>query len=332
MSPELGWPYDLLGLDDGESDLKAIKRAYARQLKAIDPARSPDEFQALREAYEAALAHRDFSISGSEFASTDDYQAGDIEADCESEFASWDEDREPACGGFHGGEIDEVEVWHLVQTIRELEPAKFSSDRLEQLLDNPMLLVSSIREQIEEEIYESILRYSWTYKDGGLALPDFVDVNLARILDDNFYWLSDYQVGKDEAVIVDDDFLWALLMRSEKFEEQGLDAYDTTVPDLLAFRIPGLMAIPIIYAYLLARDVVLIVFYWDITAVSEGPRQHLTGLGFAYLCLELVWTAKRQYFIDRFGLNPKPEKIFHLPYKLASVIAVLVILFIELTS
>ncbi|WP_094463199.1 hypothetical protein [Pannonibacter phragmitetus] len=49
------WPYRLLGLDEPSDDPKLLKRAYARQLKQVDQAAEAEAFQALRQAYEAAL-------------------------------------------------------------------------------------------------------------------------------------------------------------------------------------------------------------------------------------------------------------------------------------
>ncbi|MBA4203872.1 MAG: hypothetical protein C0457_02675 [Polymorphum sp.] len=55
------WPYGLLGFDEPSDDPKLLKRAYARQLKQVDQASEAEAFQALRQAYEAALrwAHAD---------------------------------------------------------------------------------------------------------------------------------------------------------------------------------------------------------------------------------------------------------------------------------
>ncbi len=51
------WPYDLLGINE-DADERAIKRAYARQLKASRPDEDPEGFQRLNEAYQAALSFR----------------------------------------------------------------------------------------------------------------------------------------------------------------------------------------------------------------------------------------------------------------------------------
>jgi len=54
MSVEVPWPYSVLGVA-GDADRGAVRKAYARQLKQIDQAEDPEGFQALRNAYEAAL-------------------------------------------------------------------------------------------------------------------------------------------------------------------------------------------------------------------------------------------------------------------------------------
>ena len=49
--------WDILGLDGPTDDAKVIKRAYAKKLKQVKPDESPQEFQILHEAYEAAKAY-----------------------------------------------------------------------------------------------------------------------------------------------------------------------------------------------------------------------------------------------------------------------------------
>lgn len=49
--------WDILGLDGPTDDAKVIKRAYAKKLKQVKPDESPQEFQILHEAYEAAKTY-----------------------------------------------------------------------------------------------------------------------------------------------------------------------------------------------------------------------------------------------------------------------------------
>ena len=48
-------PWQVLGLSGPTVDKKAIKRAYAQQVKLYHPEDHPEEFQALQAAYQEAL-------------------------------------------------------------------------------------------------------------------------------------------------------------------------------------------------------------------------------------------------------------------------------------
>jgi DnaJ-class molecular chaperone len=54
----LGDIWHVLGIEPTE-DLRAIKRAYARKVKENNPEDAPEQFQAIRNAYEIALSYAD---------------------------------------------------------------------------------------------------------------------------------------------------------------------------------------------------------------------------------------------------------------------------------
>ncbi|AHE56092.1 hypothetical protein [Sphingomonas sanxanigenens] len=74
-----GWPWDRLGIGR-TPDTRAIRRAYATALKAIDPETDPDAFRALREAYEQALALAPYAADAPEEDDEVDGDAADGDA------------------------------------------------------------------------------------------------------------------------------------------------------------------------------------------------------------------------------------------------------------
>lgn len=85
MSSDRFWPWDVLDLDYETADRRAVKRAYARLLKAIDTQADPDGFQALRNAYETALGYVDYNKKNAAY-------GADVSADTQSENQFLDED------------------------------------------------------------------------------------------------------------------------------------------------------------------------------------------------------------------------------------------------
>lgn len=77
--------WDILGLDGPTDDAKVIKRAYAKKLKQVKPDESPQEFQILHEAYEAAKAYakqrKREQAAAAESAASESPESGVIDVD-----------------------------------------------------------------------------------------------------------------------------------------------------------------------------------------------------------------------------------------------------------
>ena len=78
-----GWPWDRLGIGR-TPDTRAIRRAYATELKAIDPEADPDAFLTLRKAYERALAMAPYAATEPEDEDEEAEEAGDRVGDDET--------------------------------------------------------------------------------------------------------------------------------------------------------------------------------------------------------------------------------------------------------
>jgi TonB family protein len=146
----------ILGVERG-ADRSEIRRAYAKQLRGLNPEDDPDGFKALREAYEAALRHAD----GLAWVSMEDLvdaaaewpgEAGWTTADGEDFRPGAEEDAEPALSA----EDERLEV--LLQRFGDLlgDPDGFApgdaSALLEEILDALHTVAIGAAERAERAI------------------------------------------------------------------------------------------------------------------------------------------------------------------------------------
>lgn len=95
-------PWQVLGLSGPTADKKAIKRAYAQQVKLYHPEDHPEEFQALQAAYQEALkratelAAQESRGAGADFVGGRDPKAASQPSDFGKQAKSQPSDQEPA--------------------------------------------------------------------------------------------------------------------------------------------------------------------------------------------------------------------------------------------
>ena len=104
-------PWQVLGLSGPTSDKKAIKRAYAQQVKLYHPEDHPEEFQALQAAYQEAvkrateLAAQESRGAGADFAGGRDPKAASQPSDAGKQSASNGPSGQPQPGDQKSGQL-----------------------------------------------------------------------------------------------------------------------------------------------------------------------------------------------------------------------------------
>nr|WP_319250272.1 hypothetical protein [uncultured Celeribacter sp.] len=189
MSSEgaLIWPWSELGLNEDERDARAVKRAYAKRLKSLDPEGDPQAFQRLRMAYEAA---RTIAASPS---------AKPIDVPPEEKFQpDTPKEAEPLETTHFVEKNDELFsdcTWANVEELSHeaqlrIVGEKFNVAEWEELLQHPALDLPDATEHIEKVIVEALMAREFPPH---MTHKTFVDVprNWAKVVDARFHWAAD---------------------------------------------------------------------------------------------------------------------------------------------
>ena len=217
---EAYWPWNILGLDGPTADKKVIRRAYAKNLKAIDPAKDPAGFQALREAYESALREteyvedvyesNDLDITPSDPPPADPISPEEHEAVRQVESPQPDlESTAPEPQEV----FRRVEVPHTAtqpspapeQSTEDIAALNALTDEVQTLLDldnfdnarwaavvrNPLLDVFTYANDIEHRIFGGLYTRIKYEENGEQRLPPFATPRWIELMDQRFGWTAD---------------------------------------------------------------------------------------------------------------------------------------------
>lgn len=217
----VNWPYDELGLDTNGGDTKTVKRAYARRLKTIDQAKDPAGFQALREAYEYALAmanHDSYAeatpvvvsslVSSPEplsttpatdedsidpVASTPDTHLGPFDESALSEIEQGPKsDSRDEVQDSLGLSNEDHERWQALQAeLQDLLDQPFDNARWAALTRDPLLDIFEFANEMEHHIFGGVFNRMETREDGEQILPPFVTPRWIELIDQRFGWTQD---------------------------------------------------------------------------------------------------------------------------------------------
>lgn len=203
MSAELRWPYSVLGVDGG-ADRGAVRKAYARQLKQIDQAQDPEGFQALRKAYEAALARLDRAKPAAppkpQLASAPPMPAPEPASD----IATIPRPPKTESPPQHAPVMAPSDADVLLARVTTFKDGEADITRLSKILDAPALSDPLLADAVEREIYQFLQTsishnsngqpcFNLRMSHGAIHRPPASGPmpNLLKKLDHTFGWQSD---------------------------------------------------------------------------------------------------------------------------------------------
>ncbi|WP_419902403.1 J domain-containing protein [Kiloniella sp.] len=199
---DLGWPYNILGFTQVPSEVKDIKRAYARRLKKIDQSQELQKFQELREAYEhlVYLARNNYFLDDSEyteqFTSHKDEDGSNRDSTMVvGEITDFEQSSE---GDFDDGKeaqflaIDWETVNGLIAQLSTSTPFETDKAKFARILKDPVFIDAEAMTALEASIFEYLEEKLVHPED---RLPFFkreVTRELIELIDEKFDWLTDY--------------------------------------------------------------------------------------------------------------------------------------------
>lgn len=200
-----GWPWTVLDLSGAPASTAEVRRAYAKKLKTIDQAKDIAGFEALREAYETALARLEKKVRRAikttlpESASEpvlDEPAAPPMQAAGHKPLASDPSEASPPADAEKPATDPVAVAERLKASLAALSEKNIllsPSERAQQILETPEFqapeLVPLLRFGMADYVRSQLL---WNHLNEPYLRFPGITTELILLLDARFGWLSDY--------------------------------------------------------------------------------------------------------------------------------------------